>query len=74
MTNNTLSPKQDTQTQDDEIIRQKQEKTIERLEAELSRVEKTKPFLSSRPDKFALEDFLAKCPRRRKSGKNRPPG
>ncbi|EED1395918.1 hypothetical protein P4P03_002610 [Escherichia coli] len=74
MTNNTLSPKQDTQTQDDEIIRQKQEKTIERLEAELSRVEKTKPFLSSRPDKFAIEDFLAKCPRRRKSGKNRPPG
>ncbi|EHS1764604.1 hypothetical protein KVY48_000272 [Escherichia coli] len=74
MTNNTLSPIQDTQTQDDEIIRQKQEKTIERLEAELSRVEKTKPFLSSRPDKFALEDFLAKCPRRRKSGKNRPPG
>ncbi|EPJ1561269.1 hypothetical protein RBH48_14110 [Escherichia coli] len=74
MTNNTLSPKQDTQTQDDEIIRQRQEKTIERLEAELSRVEKTKPFLSSRPDKFAIEDFLAKCPRRRKSGKNRPPG
>ncbi|EHO6954284.1 hypothetical protein KL766_003719 [Escherichia coli] len=74
MTNNTLSPKQDTQTQDDEIIRQRQEKTIERLEAELSRVEKTKPFLSSRPDKFALEDFLEKCPRRRKSTRNRPPG
>ncbi|EEY2482662.1 hypothetical protein K5B45_000405 [Escherichia coli] len=73
MTNNTLSPKQDTQTQDDEIIRQKQEKTIERLEAELSRVEKTKPFLSSRPDKFALEDFLAKCPRRRKATRSRSP-
>ncbi|MEE7213865.1 hypothetical protein Q0S72_06730 [Escherichia coli O4:H2] len=74
MTENASLQEGDKISPDCEIIRQRQEKTIERLEAELSRVEKTKPFLSSRPDKFAIEDFLAKCPRRRKSGKNRPPG
>ncbi|ELP2904945.1 hypothetical protein R0P53_001902 [Escherichia coli O128] len=74
MTENASLQEGDKISPDCDIIRQKQEKTIERLEAELSRVEKTKPFLSSRPDKFAIEDFLAKCPRRRKSGKNRPPG
>ncbi|EIP3286502.1 hypothetical protein [Escherichia coli] len=75
MTNNTLSPIQDTQTQDDEIIRQRQSKACARLEEELTRTKIPPPAPRLvPPEKFALEDFVDKYPRRLKSGKNRPPG
>ncbi|EOO8238561.1 hypothetical protein AL597_RS22895, partial [Escherichia coli] len=75
MTNNTLSPIQDTQTQEDEIIRQRQLETCARLEAELANPLNIQLIpIEMKPGLFALEAFLASCPRRLKSRKNRPPG
>ncbi|ELX0088228.1 hypothetical protein QK183_001633 [Escherichia coli] len=58
MTNNTLSPIQDTQTQDDEIIRQRQSEACARVEEELTRTKIPPPAPRLvPPEKFALEDF-----------------
>lgn len=65
MTNNTLSPIQDTQTQDDEIIRQRQSEACARVEEELTRTKIPPPAPRLvPPEKFALEDFVDKYPRR----------
>ncbi|MFK0531198.1 hypothetical protein ACISSW_28185 [Escherichia coli] len=75
MTNNTLSPIQDTQTQDDEIIRQRQSEACARLEEELTRTKIPPPAPRLvPPEKFALKNLSEKNPRRLNPGKNGAPG
>ncbi|EIX4506584.1 hypothetical protein MKI77_000436 [Escherichia coli] len=74
MTNEDL-PENNEKVIASEIIRQKQEETRARLEAELAEKRKQKPAQRlARPGKFELEEFLSKYPRRLKATKNRPPG
>ncbi|EMX7448754.1 hypothetical protein AAHL42_002302 [Escherichia coli] len=75
MNEHTSSSENGENTPVSEIIRQKQLETKERLRAELEKIRNTnpKPQLMP-PEKFAIEDFVEKYPRRLKSGKNRPPG
>ncbi|EET1021759.1 hypothetical protein FMP18_002703 [Escherichia coli] len=74
MTKGTSSPENGEITPTYEIIRQRQSEACARLEEELTRTKIPPAPRLAPPEKFALEDFVEKYPRRLKSGKNRPPG
>ncbi|EHN2682565.1 hypothetical protein KIO87_005262 [Escherichia coli] len=75
MNEHTSSPENGESTSTYEIIRQRQSEACARVEEELTRTKIPPPAPRLvPPEKFALEDFVDKYPRRLKATKNRPPG